>query len=426
MSSDADPSAREAGVELLEEVGRGRRLDVAWEARAPSLGLNERRWVQEAVFGSIRLQGRLDFLLDLHLDRGIQSVPEPLLRLLRFGAYQLLYMDSVPGYAAVSETVTLARGVGGRKGAGLVNAVLRSLGRAGAGPVRFPSFEADPAGYLSTWGSHPRWLVERWIARFGSDTARSIVEAGNRVPGLFLRPVGRDPEAAAETLRRTGIQAEPGPEGSDTLRLASGTDPVAALAAVPAIVQDPAAAGVVRWVRAREGEWLADLCAAPGGKGIALAGAGARLIASDASFSRLARVREGLRRLGLPERLVVARGENPPFGAVDVVLADVPCSGTGTLARHPDARWRLAPDTPGSLARTQSRILAGAASLVKPGGKVVYATCTLEKEENEGVVEAFLSDNPGFIGDDEGRFFRVLPGDWGTDGAFAASLRRIG
>ena len=222
--------------------------------------MQDRRWVHEAVFGTVRLRGRLDHLLNLHLHRGVRSVPLHLLRVLRLGAYQILYMGSVPRYAAVSQTAEQAAIVGGRKGAGLGNAVLRALGEGGVDPAQFPDFDEDPVGHLSSWGSHPRWLVERWVQRFGSAEARTIVEVGNRVPELFLRPIGEGAERAAETLRAKGLDVSVDPGPSQTLRLPPHIDPSAVLAEVPGIIQDPAASETANFVRIREGERVADLC----------------------------------------------------------------------------------------------------------------------------------------------------------------------
>jgi len=407
---------------------------VVFEDLAPRLDDRDRAWVQEVTYGTLRLRGRLDHLLDLHVTRGLDSVPGPLRSVLRLGAYQLLYMGSAPSYAAVSETVDLARGVGGKRAAGMVNAVLRALDREGGGPERFPALESDPVGHLSTWGSHPRWLIERWVARYGHAVARGVVDANNQVPALYLRPVTVTPEEARGVLEAGGIEAVDGPPGSGTLRLPSGTVPSTALKLVPgAIIQDPAAALVAEYVGVHPGELLADLCAAPGGKGIVLAGKGARVVAGDPSRRRLLRVVETARRLGLPVMAVVARGENPPLREADVVLLDVPCSGTGTLGRHPDARWRLGPDDPGRLAEVQDRILGGAAPLLRPGGVLVYSTCTLEPEENEERVSRFLDAHaqfelePGSGPEGPGErapYLRILPEREGTDGAFAARFRR--
>jgi 16S rRNA (cytosine967-C5)-methyltransferase len=426
------PVPRAVALEVLLEVERGRRLDVAWEARAPALPLQDRGWVQELVYGVVRFRGRLDHLLGLHLHRGTGSLHPRILILLRMGAWQLLSMGSVPSYAAVSETVEQARltpkNAGGGKGAaGLVNAVLRRLAEAGGGPERFPSLEEDPVAHLASWGSHPAWLVERWIARYGRDGAVALVEAGNRIPRTHLRRLDTG----------EGVELEP------------GSDVVEALGRLhPAQVQDPAASAVVDFMARgmlaaglAPGARVADLCAAPGGKGLALAGLSplrARVVALDPSRARLGRVAENLRRLGwapAPDPgaqgdpaggrvdLVVARGEVPPLppGSMDGVLVDAPCTGTGTLARHPDARWRLDPGAPARLARVQAAILEGAAGIVRTGGILVYSTCTLEPEENEARVEGFIQRHPAFRLEED---LRVLPRHSGTDGSFAARFRK--
>ena len=414
-------AGRRLALALLREAERGRRLDLAWTRASAALPSRERAWVHELAFGTLRLRGRLDHLLDGHLHRGIGSVAPPLRSLLRLGAYQLLCMGSVPGYAAVSETVAQARRLGGRKWGGLANAVLRALARADAGPSAFPAFAADPAGHLSTWGSHPRWLVERWIRRFGPEGARSVVRAGNRVPDLWLRPVGTDAAGALRRLERAGFAAEADPAAPRMLRLPRGADPARVLRAAPGIIQDPAAAAAADFLPVAAGERVADLCAAPGGKAVALLDAGARVVALDASAERIALLRATLRRLALPAGVVVARGEAPPLGPLDAVLVDAPCTGTATFARRPDARWRLGPKDPRRMSRVQAKILEGAAATVRPGGRLLYSTCTLEAEENEDTVASFLSRHPHFELED---VLRIRPGERSTDGAFAARLSR--
>jgi 16S rRNA (cytosine967-C5)-methyltransferase len=406
---------RETALSLLREVERGRRLDVAWEAAAPALPPADRWWVQELVYGVIRFRGRLDHLLGLHLHRGVDSVPPDVLNLLRMGAWQILSMGSVPDYAAVSETVDQVRAGGGSGLAGLVNAVLRRLAEAGGGPERFPSPDVDPTAYLCTWGSHPRWLVERWIERFGVEDATALVEANNRIPRVHLRRLDTG----------EGVPLDPGADVIHALRVSH-----------PAIVQDPAASAVVDFAAGgagggglADGERVADLCAAPGGKLLGLAGLGAsrgmQAFGFDRSAGRLRRVRENAERVGFDTGLAVALGEAPPLGAgsMDRVLVDAPCTGTGTLARHPDARWRLDPGSIRALVVVQDRILDGAAGIVRPGGILIYSTCSLEVEENLGRVEAFLRRHPEF--QDEATM-EVLPQRSGTDGAFAARLRRDG
>jgi len=431
--------AREAALETLRQVGRGRRLDRALEERLPAVPKEERGFVHALTYGVCRLRGRLDHLLDHHLREGVGSVSSLLLDLLRMGSYQLLYMDGVPPYAAVSQTVEQARGRVGAGVASLVNGVLRSVQRRGEDPDLFPRFEDDPTGFLTRWGSHPRWLVERWLARWPPDEVRALVEGNNRIPALYVRPLGIGVEEARARLRRAGIEADPVEDGSGCLRLEEGTDPEAALQAIPALVQDPASAHVVRYAAPKPGSRVADLCAAPGGKALALLPASSYLLAADRSPARLRRIAESGDRLGVPRNrigIVAARAEAPPAGGFDLVLLDVPCTGTGTLGRHPDARWRLKPSAPERMSRVQWRILEGGARAVAPGGLLVYATCTLEPEENEVTVSRFLARHPAFrleppaeeMGDllDEAGRLRVLPQETGFDGAFAVRMRKRG
>jgi len=300
----------------------------------------------------------------------------------------------VPAYAAISETVDLARAVGSGRAAGLVNGVLRSLQREGVPEDAWPDRDADPAGRLAAERSHPRWLVERWLARWPTEEVERLLDLDNRVPPLRLVPADGDAEGAARALERAGmaVEIEPLP---GTLRVTTSDVP-RALAAHPSFVQDAGAALVCRYAAVPPGARVADVCAAPGGKALSVARTAGYLLAADPSAPRLALVRESAERLGLPIGIVRARAERPPALGLDVVLVDAPCTGSGTLRRHPDARWRLGPEDPARMAAVQARILRGAAGAVRPGGLLVYSTCTLEPEENRGVIEAFLRDRPDF------------------------------
>ncbi|MHB1170155.1 MAG: RsmB/NOP family class I SAM-dependent RNA methyltransferase, partial [Longimicrobiales bacterium] len=363
---------------------------------------------------------------------------------LRLGGYQLFEMGSVPAYAAVSQAVEQAKAIGGRGAGSFVNGVLQSLRRAGPAEP-WPSLEEDPVAHLSAWGSHPRWLVERWVERFGAADTAALVRANNQRPALYLRPVGVSVEEAAARLAGAGIQSErpdlggfgAGVVARDVLEVLPPANVVDALAAVPAVVQDPAASLVTHAVAAPPGGVVADLCAAPGGKTMGVAGdvTDAFVVAADLTPMRLVRLRENLERTGLSNvRVIVADARRPPLGRADVVLIDAPCTGTGTLRRHPDGRWRLTPDDLTALVALQREILDGAAALVPPGGSLLYATCSLEAEENEDQVDAFLSRHADFVlepieevhesvRDERGRLV-VRPWILGVDGAFAARLRR--
>lgn len=426
--------ARRIAASILREVARGRRLDRALDVSGGSLDTRDRHWVQELTFGVVRLRGRLDHLLSLHLRRGLASVSPGVLDLLRMGAYQLLYMGGVPPYAAISQTVDQVRALAGPGLGRMANGVLRSLGREGGEADRFPDLETDPVGHLVTWGSHPRWLVQRWLRRWSSSEVKALTDWNNAPPPLYIRPLGTSLEAAAHRLDADGWSVEIPPEGVPCLRLRDGTDPATLLGAFPGIVQDPGAALVTVYADPPEGVEIVDLCAAPGGKALALAGNGAYVLAADRSLPRMRVLARNLTRVGGQVGLVVADARRPPLSGARFVLLDVPCSGTGTFRRHPDARWRLTPEILERLVALQTEMLAAAAALIPRGGHLVYSTCTLEEEENERQVSRFLETHPefslentgavepAFLG--EGGCLRVTPQSSGFDGAYAARLAR--
>ena len=435
MGAGGSRDARRVAFRVLAACTRGQRLDRALDTRAGALSSRDRHWVHALAYGVARLRGRLDYTIAVHARRRIERLDPAVLDLLRMGAYQLHYMEGVPSYAAVSSTVELARAAGAGRAAGLINAVLRVSAGAGPAAEAFPGRESDPEGHLAHWHSHPRWLVRRWLARWGATATEALLRHDNRVPGLFLRPVGIDLEPALDRLRIAGLTATAAGLGSGCLRLAAGTDPARAISAVPGVIQDPGAALVARYADPPAGALVADLCAAPGGKALVLSERAGYVLAADPSPPRLKLVTAAASRLGARVGGVVADAGSAPVRGADLVLVDAPCSGTGTLARRPDARWRLTKADPAALAGVQARRLAGASRAVRAGGLLVYSTCTLEPEENDEIVEGFLTRHPEFrldapgdmdprVLDDRGHL-RVLPQSTGFDGAFAARMRRI-
>lgn len=422
---------------VRRETERGRRLDRAFAEIAGTLPARERAFAHELAWGTTRLRGRLDAVLASFVSRPLSDVDAPVLELLRLGAYQILYMDSVPPYAGVSATVEQVRATVGGRPTGFVNAVLRKV--AGAAPTA-PDDPGSPEA-LTTWGSHPEWLVRRWLSRHSAEDVTRMVEANNRRPPTCLLPLNLETAAAIEVLAAHGIEADAAAPWSPCLRLADGASVRAALAALPvSIVQDPAANLVARYADVGSGTIVADLCAAPGGKALALTGRPSRIIAADRSESRIHMLKDNALRTGRPLDVVVADASCPPVADVDVVLLDAPCTGTGTLARHPDARWRLSPADVDAMAELQGRLLLAAADAVGPGGLLVYSTCTLEPEENEERVADFLrarsdfsiepteavarTESGGFVHEDG--TLRVEPWRSGYDGSFAARMRKAG
>ncbi|MEX2572280.1 MAG: 16S rRNA (cytosine(967)-C(5))-methyltransferase RsmB [Gemmatimonadota bacterium] len=432
--SEAITAPRRAALDVLTRVRDGDLSDRALARVADGLNARDRAWVQELVYGTLRLRGRLDHILAEFVRGGMGSLQPVVLDILRLGAYQLLEMGSVPAYAAVSQSVELTRAAGVGRAAGLVNGVLQSV-RRGWRKVTFPSFEDDPVAHLTTQGSHPKWLVERWVARWGADEAKRLVEANNSKPELYITPSGMDVPEALASLAGTAVTAEPVAGFADSIRILPPHGPTEALAAVRAVVQDPAAAMVVRYAGIPEGATVLDLSAAPGGKAVGLASRAGYVVANDVSLGRMRRVRTNVARAGVAESvgLVVADGREAPYRRVDAVLVDAPCTGTGTLRRHADGRWRLTPADLASLTRLQRELLDGAAGCVRRGGLLVYATCSLEPEENEEQVSEFLTRHAGFRIEApppaiDGTMLRdgmlaVLPQRHGVDGAFAARLR---
>ena len=431
--------SRIAAADVLADLREGVLLDAAFDRRTSNLDARDRRWTQELVYGLLRRREDLDATLHPRVRGGIARLHADLTDLLRLGVYQLLFMNSVPPYAAIAQTVELAKirhGIGASK---LANAVLRRIDRE-RDQLSAASIDdrADTAGYLARTYSHPRWLVERWVTRFGADDTERLLQRNNEEARVILRPWGIVHEQLETSLERSGVAPDDVPLVPDSLQLPQGTAllELAAWRQGHCFVQDPAATLVTRYAAFPAGAVVGDFCAAPGGKALELARGARFVMAADRSASRLGRMAENIDRLDARMVGLTAMDATvPAVKPLDAVLLDVPCTGTGTFRRHPDARWRLRISDLALLAGTQSELLRTAASCVNPGGLLVYSTCSLEDEENDEQVNAFLERNPdwrlepppaGTVPDevlDQGRL-RVLPQKHGTDGSFAARLRR--
>lgn len=426
-----------AAARLLADLRHGVLLDVAFDRHAAPLPPRDRRWVQELVWGVLRRRSWLDAVLAPRLRGGLGALEPGVLDLLRLGVQQLVGMGSVPPYAAIGEGVTLARTFHGEGAARLVNAVLRRVDR--ERDQLEPDAPGDPVEALAQAHSHPAWLVARWMRQWGADDTARLLHANNTPGPIMLRPHGVPAEALAAMLAGDGVTVAPVPLVADSLALPPGVAlaDLAPFAAGQCYVQDAGATLVVRYAHVPEGGVVADLCAAPGGKALELARRAALVVAADRQPLRVDRMLTGFGRLDA-ERLVtlVADATAPALAPVDAVLVDVPCTGTGTFRRHPDARWRLKVADLAVLGALQREILEAAATVVRPGGLLVYSTCSLEPEENDAPVDRFLAAHPEFTLEppppgtvpdtvlDGGRL-RVLPHRHGVDGAFAARMRRL-
>jgi len=418
--------------------------DLALDAELARLSLAPRdiALATELVYGTLRWQRYLDWILAPHSRRRLSALDPRARVLLRLTAYQLAFLDRVPAFAAVNDAVTLARGAPGV--AAYVNAVLRAFARRGVAE-REPAPPRDAIEALAVRCSFPTWLAARWVARYGAIEAEALMRALDERPSLTLRTntrrLGR--EALAERLRtEEGVHTRPTPLAPEGLVAESGGAPGRwrAFADGACVAQDEASMLVARLLEAAPGETAADVCAAPGTKTTHLAQLmedRGRILALDPQPARLGRVTEAAARLGLAiiETIEGAVETLAPRWAAtcDRVLVDAPCTNLGVLRRNPEVKWRRQPADVTAAAERQRSILAAAATLVRPGGRLVYATCSLEPEENDVVVADLLAQRADFVVDtpadfavapDAAGFVRCLPHRLGTDGFTAIRLRR--
>ena len=429
-------ASRVAAARVLGDLRTGALLDGAIDRAAEGLDARDRRWLVELLLGTLRRRAWIDAVLDARVRGGLARLHPDVTDVLRLGVTQLLFMGSVPAYAAIAQSVELVKHLQGDGASRLANAVLRRVDRERESIA--PPQPTDPVDALALAHSHPRWLVARWVARWGEAGARALLEANNGEAQTILRPWHLVREQLEASLHAAGVTPADVPLVADSLAIPHGValQSLGAYRQGQCFVQDPAATLVARYAAVPDGATVADLCAAPGGKAFELARAARLVVAADASVARLARVRESIDRLEVANVAPIAADARfPAVRPVDAVLLDAPCTGTGTFRRHPDARWRLKPSDLAVMGAVQRSLLRAAAGVVAPGGILVYSTCSLEQEENDAQVESFLADRDDFTLEpppagavpdavlDAGRL-RVLPHLHGTDGAFAARLRR--
>lgn len=370
----------------------------------------DRALVTELFYGVLRHRAALDWRLAACSQRHLARLAPPTLTLLRVGAYQLLFLSRVPASAAVNETVALTKRLCAPDDVGFVNAVLRALDRRRHELV-VPDLLERPLDHLTAEYSHPVWLVRRWLKRFGVQRTLHLCRANNAIPPMTLRvnTLVTTRERLLDVLRQEGVEAAPcavSPQGV----VIRGTPPTATRAFAQGwyYVQDEAAQLVGLAVAPRPGERVLDACAAPGGKSIHLAelmGDQGEVVAADVKPDRLGLVAENCRRMGIKSVQTAAAdltqaSDAARLGRFDRILVDAPCTGLGVLRRHPEAKWHK---TEGLIARyavTQRAILDRVAPLLKPGGVLVYSTCSTEREENEEVAADFLRRHRGWVSDD--------------------------
>ncbi len=452
--SPSKPSARTLAYSILLSVETEAayasellhsRLDENLDARDAALAT-------ELVMGTLRWQRLLDFFIERYTGRKTPALDREVLTVLRLGIYQLRYLTRIPARAAVSESVALVKRARKKSAAPLVNAALRRAAAEREQPAaKFVLVENGATEALAISHSHPTWLVERWLGKFGEEQTIALLEANNQTPEhgcAFLSSVHR--EDAIRSLDEAGINFGPGRLLRDAIVVRRGN--VANSRAFRSGwigMQDEASQMIPLLVGAKPGDSVLDLCAAPGGKTMALAslvGEQGHAVAADLHEARLRAMRERLAMAGAANvSLVTLDGTSPlPFAnTFDRILVDAPCSGTGTLARNPEIRWRLTAEDLADLHRRQVALARSALEHLSSKGALLYSTCSLEPEENESVISEALAANPRFYCEalkipqgllaagvsasdlvDKDGAFRTFPPVHHSDGFFAALIVR--
>ena len=427
-SNDISP-ARLAAFRVLQQVETGAFSSVLLAVEEPQLQAADRALCHELVLGVLRWQLRLDKLVEHYAQRRVEKLDTAVRIALRLGLYQLRFLTRIPASAAVNESVSLVRAARLSSATAFVNAVLR---RAIREADYDPSLEvADRIERLALETSHPVWLIDRWVRSFGLAETESFAHANNTVPPTAFRIVTSlvDRSELLNSLAQAGATLERSDIADGAWRVSGATHAIRELSQAGRIyLQDEASQMVAQMVGARGGDLVLDLCAAPGSKTTYIADRtndNATVIAADRSAGRMVTVVETakLHDLKAIKPVILDAAESLPFqsGTFDKVLVDAPCSGTGTLRRNPEIRWRLSAEEIPALAAKQKKILENAAEMVKPGGRLVYSTCSVELEENEEVIREFLAGDARF--ELQSRV-RTWPQQQGCDGFFIAVFER--
>ncbi len=435
-------NARECALSVLVACRRnGAWADAALKAQLGKCALSaqDAALCSRIVYGVMQNELLLNWYLSAYCTQKLDHLQPPLADILRIGAYQILFLDKVPDHAAVSESVELCRTNGRSAASGLVNAVLRKVAQ---NKSNLPPLPVGDIARLSVAYSHPQWLVKKLASLLGVEEAEAFLRIDNKTAPMTVQvnPIRSDADALVRELSGEGIHAAPHAWVPDCFEL-SGTGDLTTLAAFYQgrfTVQDAAAKLVTCAAGTAKGQSVLDVCAAPGGKSFAAAFAmenRGHILACDLHENKLKRIREGAQRLGIT-CIETAAADGRVFreewkGKFDVVICDVPCSGLGIIRKKPDIRYK----DPGELAalpEIQRAILANSARYVKPGGVLVYSTCTVLPEENENVTDAFLTAHPDFAYEafmlPDGRttegHITLWPQRDGTDGFYLSRMRR--
>ena len=408
----------------------------------------DRAFLTELTYGVLRWRQTLDWILIRFSKVPLEKIESTVLNILRIGLYQILFLTRTPVSAAVNESVEMAKVIRGQGGAGFVNGVLRSVVRQKE-EIVLPKMEDDPALHLSVGQSYPLWLVQRWIKEMGVEEALELCISNNQIAPLTLRTntLKMAREHLIRRLIEKGLTPRPTTHSEEGVILDNSppTSELPFLREGNYVIQDEASQMVTLILDPKPGEKTIDACAAPGGKTTHIAQRMANkgeIFAVDLTQEKLRLIRELCQTLGVSIVRTLKGDASRPLPALenqafDRILADVPCSGFGTLRRNPDLKWRKGEEDIRRLSSIQTSILGNLSQYLKKGGILVYSTCTIFREENEDVVEAFLKSHPEFTLDDlskalpemsrqfvQNGYFKTFPQGNGMDGFFVARLIR--
>ncbi|MFP4527744.1 MAG: 16S rRNA (cytosine(967)-C(5))-methyltransferase RsmB [Candidatus Kapaibacterium sp.] len=441
-------SARYIAVKLLNRYDRSDSyIDklLAAELAHSDLNYPDKALLTELVNGVIRWRNKLDWGLNGFYFGDYQKCLNMVKNAMRVAFYQIMFLDRIPVPAAINESVEIVKRIQSQKTANVVNGVLRNLAR-NIDNIRYPRRGDDLVYHMSIIHSHPKWMVRRWLDRFGESETERLLAVNNSRGKVIIRinNITTNREEVTQFLKKNNIDFELSPYSERSVIITSrGVDMASTelFRQGKITIQDTSATMACELAAPAEGSTIYDLCAAPGGKSFLLAeisGNSGRVVAIDKYKSRLRFIDEGAQRLGLDsiETYIYDSTQDLPFDPADLVITDVPCSGLGTLSKKPDIKWKREPEDFPKIIQIQRNIMANAARMVRPGGVFLYSTCTIEPEENTGNVEWFLENYPEFEIDPAEKylpaevcrdgFMQTFPHIHATDGAFAARMIKKG
>jgi 16S rRNA (cytosine967-C5)-methyltransferase len=440
-------TARYLAVKILSRFDRSDSyLDklLAHDLNREHLIPQDKALLTELVNGVVRWKLKIDWVLTGFYHGDYQKCLNIVKNTMRVALYQILFLNRIPVPAAIYEAVEIVKSIQGDKTASIVNGVLRNIAR-NVDNIRYPSPNDDEVYHISVMNSHPKWMVKRWMDRFGKEDTISLLEYNNRRPYIPVRvnSLKADVKEIEEIFSKHKVEFDKTPFFENSLLLISPKYDITASDLFKngmITVQDPSASLTVKLAAPEENSVIYDLCAAPGGKSFLLAEYtrnNSKIIASDKHESKLRFIKEGAERLGFDNIITASiNAEKPKLKEdADLILLDVPCSGLGVLSKKPDIKWKRDNDNITELVSLQRSIIDNSAQYVKPGGVLLYSTCTTEPEENEENVKWFLENHPEFELEDAAdylpkeicrdRFMYILPHLHKIDGAFAARMKKV-